>query len=179
MVSCEKVLRVSIVVGNIRIKIGCWRGGVSGVVQFLVAVGPHGLTERSKLGERRNHPRAGLWCFGVGVRDLAGSLEETPRETQVAAKKGPVNAFLFVKSLLDQQLSGINGQGLREVGQPMCETFPQDQTCREPRYYREYLAAPDIECALEKDIGERDHGLSELSYRRGRTRSRHRWTSQT
>ena len=73
---------------------------------MLVAVGPHGLTKRSKLGERRNHPRAGLWCFVVGVRDIVGSLEETPRETQVAAERfGSANAFLFVESLLDQQLS--------------------------------------------------------------------------
>ena len=41
-VSCKKVLRVSIVVGNIRIKIGCWRGGVSRVMQFHVVVGPLG-----------------------------------------------------------------------------------------------------------------------------------------
>ena len=47
-----------------------------------------------------------------------GSLEEDPRETQVAAKSFvPTNAFLFVERLLDQQLSasrvpgGINGQG--------------------------------------------------------------------
>ena len=31
-VRCEKVLRVGIAVGNIRIKIGCWRGGVIGVM---------------------------------------------------------------------------------------------------------------------------------------------------
>ena len=41
-VSCKKVLRVSIVVGNIRIKIRCWRGGVSRVMQFHVVVGPLG-----------------------------------------------------------------------------------------------------------------------------------------
>ena len=55
-------------------------------MQFLVAVGPRDLTERSKFGEHRNHPRVGLWCFVVGVVDLMGSLEETPRETQVAAE---------------------------------------------------------------------------------------------
>ena len=35
-----------------------------------------------------------------------GSLEETPCETQVAAKSFvPASAFLFVERLLDQQLS--------------------------------------------------------------------------
>jgi hypothetical protein len=49
-----------------------------------------------------------LWCFVVGVRDLVGSLEETPRETQVAAKSFvPANAFLFVERLLDQQLVNV------------------------------------------------------------------------
>jgi hypothetical protein len=60
--------------------------------------GPHGLADRPKIGERRNHPRTRLWCLIVGVRDLVGSLEEIPRETQVAAKSfGPANAFLFVE----------------------------------------------------------------------------------
>jgi hypothetical protein len=133
-------LRVCIAVGNIRIKIECWRGGVIGVMEFRAAVFSHGLAERSKIGERRNHPSTGLWCFVVRVRDLVGSLEEAPRETQVAAAQSfaPTNAFLFVERLLDQQLrasrvpGGINGQGLREMGQPMCETFPQDRTCRGP-----------------------------------------------
>ena len=64
-----------------------------------------------------------------------GSLEEASPETQVAAKSFvPSNAFLFVVRLLDQQLGasrvpgGINGQGLRGIGQPMCETFLQDST---------------------------------------------------
>ena len=40
------------------------------------------------------------------------------------------------------------------------------------------LATPDITCSLEKDIGERDHGLPELCYNMDRTQSRHRRTSQ-
>jgi hypothetical protein len=49
-----------------------------------------------------------VWCFVVGVRDLVGSLEETPHETQLAAKSFvPANAFLFVERLLDQQLVNI------------------------------------------------------------------------
>jgi hypothetical protein len=66
-----------------------------------------------------------------------GSLEEAPRETQVAAQSFVrTNAFLFVERLLDQQLSasrvpgGINGQGRRGIGQPMFETDPQDRTSR-------------------------------------------------
>jgi len=43
-----------------------------------------------------------LWCFVVWVRDLVESLEETPRETQVAPKNFFLaNAFLFIKNLLD------------------------------------------------------------------------------
>jgi len=34
----------------------------------------------------------------------------------------------------------------------------------------EYLARRDIACFLEKDIGEHDHGLPELSYNMGRIR---------
>jgi hypothetical protein len=105
-------------------------------MEFRAAVFPHGLAERSEISEHRNHPCTGLWCFVVRVRDLVGSLEEAPRETQVAAKSFvPTNAFLFVERLLDQQLSAsqvpedINGQGLRGIGQPMFETFPQDRTC--------------------------------------------------
>jgi hypothetical protein len=104
-------------------------------MEFRVAVFPHGLAERSEIGERRNHPRTGLWCFVARLRDLVGSLEEAPRETQVAAKSFiATNAFLFVERLLDQQLSasrvsgGINGQGLRGIGQLMFETGPQDRT---------------------------------------------------
>ena len=37
--------------------------------------------------------------------------------------------------------------------------------------------AYDIVCSLERDIGERDHGLPELSHNMGRTRSRHRRTT--
>ena len=84
--------------GNIRIKIGCWRRGVIGIMEFRAAVFPHSLVERSEIGERRNHPRTGLCCFVVRVRDLVGSLEEAPHETQVAAKSFvPTNAFLFVE----------------------------------------------------------------------------------
>ena len=61
---------------NIRIKIGCWRRGVIGIMEFRAAVFPHGLAERAEIGERRNHPRTGLWCFDVRGRDLVGSLEE-------------------------------------------------------------------------------------------------------
>jgi hypothetical protein len=121
----------------IRIKIGCWRRGVGGIriTEFRAAVFPDGLAELFEIGERRNHPRTGLWCFVVRGRDLVGSLEEAPRETQVAAKSFvPTNVFLFVERLLDQQLDasrvpgGINGQGLRGIGQPMLETGPQDRT---------------------------------------------------
>ena len=94
-------------------------------MEFHAAVFPHGLAERT-----------GFWCFVVRGRDLVGSLEEVPHETQVAAKSFvPTNACLFVERLLDQQLcasrvpGGINGQGLRGIGQPMFETFPaQDRT---------------------------------------------------
>jgi hypothetical protein len=72
--------------GNIRIKIGCWRRGVIGIMEFRAAVFPRSLAERSEIGERRNHPRTGLWHFVVKGRDLMGSPEEAPRETQVAAK---------------------------------------------------------------------------------------------
>jgi hypothetical protein len=44
------------------------------------------------------------------------------------------------------------------------------------KWSREYLATPDIACSLERDIGERDHDLPELSYNMGRARSRHRRT---
>ena len=78
-------------------------------MQFLVAVYPHGLTERSKIGERQNRPATRwvvVWCFVVGAVDLVGSLEETPRDTHVAAESFvPANAFLFGWSLLDQKLS--------------------------------------------------------------------------
>jgi hypothetical protein len=121
--------------GNIRIKIGCWRRGVIGIMEFRAAVFPYGLAERSEIGERQNHPHTGLWCFVVRGRDLVGSLEEAPRETQVAAKSFvPTNAFLFVERLLYQQLSasrvlgGINDQGFRGIGQPMFKTGPQDRT---------------------------------------------------
>jgi hypothetical protein len=50
-ISGEKVLRVCIAVGSIRIKIGCWRGGVNGVASFRAAVFPLGLAERSEIGE--------------------------------------------------------------------------------------------------------------------------------
>ena len=55
------------------------------------------------------HALGCVWCFVVGVVDLlVGSLEETPRETQRAAKSfRPANAFLLVESLLDQQLSAF------------------------------------------------------------------------
>ena len=81
--------------------------GVSGVMQFLVAVCPRGLAERSKFGDRRNHPpRIELRCFVIGVGDLVLDLKETPRETQVASEGFvPANVFLFFKGLLDQQLS--------------------------------------------------------------------------
>ena len=74
-------MRVCIAMGNIRIKIGCWRRGVIGIMEFRAAVFPHGLAEGSKIGERRTHPCTGLWCFVVRGRDLVGSLEEAPRET--------------------------------------------------------------------------------------------------
>jgi hypothetical protein len=99
-------------------------------MEFRAAVFPHGLVERAEIGEHRNHPRTGSWIFVVRGRNL----EEAPRETQVAAKSCvPTNAFLLVERLLDQQLSasrvpgGINGQGLRGIGQPMLETSPQDR----------------------------------------------------
>jgi hypothetical protein len=104
-------------------------------MEFCAAVFPHGLAERSEIGERRNHPRTGLWIFVVRGRNLVGSLEEAPRETRIAANSFvPTNACLFVERLLDQQLSasrvpgGINGQGLRGIGQPMLKTGPQDRT---------------------------------------------------
>ena len=103
----KNILGVGIAMSDLCIKIGCWRRGVIGIMEFRAAVFPHGLAERSEIGERRNHPRTGLWCFVVRVRDLVGSLEEAPRETQVAAKSFvPTNAFLFVERLLDQQLCG-------------------------------------------------------------------------
>ena len=55
-------------------------------MEFRAAGFPHGLAERAEIGERRNHPRTGLWYFVVRGRDLVGSPEEAPRETQVAAK---------------------------------------------------------------------------------------------
>jgi hypothetical protein len=97
-------LRVCIAMGNIRIKIGCWRRGVIGIMEFCAAVFPHGLAECSEIEEHRNHPRTGLWIFVVRGRDLVESLEEPPRETpQVAAKSfvPTTNAFLFVERLLD------------------------------------------------------------------------------
>ena len=129
-------MRVCIAMGNIRIKIGCsWRRGLIGIMEFRAAGFPHGLAERAEIGERRNHPRTGLWYFVVRGRDLVGSLEEAPRETQVATKSFvPTNAFLFMEHLLDQQLSafqvpeGINGQGLRGIGQPKLKTSPQDRS---------------------------------------------------
>ena len=33
---------------DIRIKIGCWRRGVIGIMEFRAAVFPHGLAERSE-----------------------------------------------------------------------------------------------------------------------------------
>ena len=51
-VSGEKVLRVCIAMGNIRIKIGCWRRGVIGIMEFRAAVFPRGLAEGSKIAER-------------------------------------------------------------------------------------------------------------------------------
>ena len=85
--------------GNIRIKIGCWRRGVIGIMEFRAAVFPHGLAERSEIGERRNHPCTGLWCFVIRVRDLVESLGVGP---QVAAKSFvPTDAFLFMEHLLD------------------------------------------------------------------------------
>ena len=80
-VSGEKVLRFCIAMGNIRIKIRCWRRGVFGIMEFLATVFPHGFAALSKIGERRNYPCTGLWCFVVRGRDLVGSLEEAPRET--------------------------------------------------------------------------------------------------
>ena len=69
-------------------------------MQFLVAVYPHGLTERSKIGERQNRPATRwvvVWCFVAGVGDLMGSLEEILSYTQVAAERFvPASAFLFV-----------------------------------------------------------------------------------
>ena len=77
--SGEKVLRICIAMTNIHIKIGCWRRGVIGIMEFHAAVFPHGLAECSKIGERRNRPHTGLWVFVVRGRDLVGSLEEAPR----------------------------------------------------------------------------------------------------
>ena len=70
-------------------------------MEFRAAVFPHGLAERSEIGERRNHPRTGLWIFVVRGRNLVGILEEALRETKSFV---PTNACLFVERLLDQQL---------------------------------------------------------------------------
>ena len=68
-------MRVGIAMSNIRIKIGCWGSGVIGIMDFRAAVFLHGLAELSKIGERRNHPRTGLWIFVVSGRNLVGILE--------------------------------------------------------------------------------------------------------
>ena len=49
-------------------------------MEFLATVFPHGFAALSKIGERRNYPCTGLWCFVVRGRDLVGSQEEAPRE---------------------------------------------------------------------------------------------------
>jgi len=69
-------------------------------MEFRAVVFPHGLAERPEICERRNHPRAGLWCFVVRVRDLVGSLEEVPRETQVAAKSVVPTKAVWTSSLV-------------------------------------------------------------------------------
>jgi hypothetical protein len=78
-VSGNNVLGVGIAASNLCIKIGCWSRGVIGIMEFRAAVFPRDLVEASKIGERRNHPRTGLWIFVVGVRNVVGSFEEVPR----------------------------------------------------------------------------------------------------
>ena len=44
-------------------------------MELRAAVFPNGLAELFKIGERRNHPRTGLWIFVVRGRNLVGVLE--------------------------------------------------------------------------------------------------------
>ena len=51
-VSSKNIWGVVIAMNDLCIKIGCWRRGVIGIMEFRAAVFPHGLAEISKIAER-------------------------------------------------------------------------------------------------------------------------------
>ena len=51
-VGSKNILGFGIAMSDLCIKIGCWRRGAIGIMEFHAAGFPHGLTEISKLAER-------------------------------------------------------------------------------------------------------------------------------
>jgi hypothetical protein len=48
----KNIVGVDITMSDLCIKIGCWRRGVIGIMEFRAAVFSHGLAEVSKIAER-------------------------------------------------------------------------------------------------------------------------------